>query len=454
MTASHLGWFGIIRLGLVQTALGSVVVLTTSTLNRVMVIELALPAMIPGALVGLHYALQVLRPRMGYGTDVGGRKTPWIIGGMMILALGGVIAAVATAWMGTHRLAGILLATIGFLLIGVGVSAAGTALLVLLAKRVEASRRPAAATIVWLMMIAGFAITAIVAGHNLDPFSPARLVAVASVVSVLAVVVSVIAVAGIEGHDRSQTDAPGSIRQEPKPSFLVALRQVWAEAEARQFTIFVFVSMLAYSAQDLILEPFGGAVFGLTPGQSTKLGGIQHGGVFIGMLVVAILGSAVGGRWFGSLRAWTIGGCIASAMSLFGLCAAGLVGEAWPIKVNVFVLGVCNGAFAIAAIASMMMLAGNGREQREGVRMGLWGAAQAIAFGIGGFTGTVASDLARYFIGTASTAYATVFALEACVFLISAVLAAKIGRGGALRLGGRTSAITAAGGGVLAEAAE
>ncbi|MEQ1613685.1 MAG: BCD family MFS transporter, partial [Hyphomicrobiaceae bacterium] len=417
MTTSPLGWFGIIRLGLVQTALGSIVVLTTSTLNRVMVIELALPAMVPGALVGLHYALQVLRPRMGYGTDVGGRKTPWIIGGIMVLAVGGVIAAVATAWMETQRLGGIVLATVGFLLIGVGVSAAGTALLVLLAKRVEASRRPAAATIVWLMMIAGFAITAILAGHNLDPFSPTRLVAVAAVVSVLAVVVTIFAVAGIEGHDAIPTDTRHMMRAEPKPPFLEALRQVWAEPEARQFTIFVFVSMLAYSAQDLILEPFGGAVFAMTPGQSTKLGGIQHSGVFIGMVIVAVLGSAIGGRWFGSLKAWTVGGCIASAASLLGLSAAGLVGGAWPIKANVFILGVCNGAFAIAAIASMMMLASNGREQREGLRMGLWGAAQAIAFGIGGFTGTVASDLARYFMGTASTAYASVFALEACVFL-------------------------------------
>ena len=69
-----------------QTALGSIVVLTTSTLNRVMVVELALPAMLPGALVGLHYAIQALRPRWGYGSDVGGRRTPWIIGGMAMPA--------------------------------------------------------------------------------------------------------------------------------------------------------------------------------------------------------------------------------------------------------------------------------------------------------------------------------------------------------------------------------
>ena len=70
-----LSWFGIIRLGLVQTALGAIVVLTTSTLNRIMVVELALPAMLPGLLVGLHYAMQVFRPRLGYGSDLGGRRS-------------------------------------------------------------------------------------------------------------------------------------------------------------------------------------------------------------------------------------------------------------------------------------------------------------------------------------------------------------------------------------------
>ena len=73
MTNAPLGWFGIVRLGLVQTALGAIVVLTTSTLNRVMVVELALPAMLPGALVALHYAVQVLRPRLGLWL---GRRRP------------------------------------------------------------------------------------------------------------------------------------------------------------------------------------------------------------------------------------------------------------------------------------------------------------------------------------------------------------------------------------------
>jgi BCD family chlorophyll transporter-like MFS transporter len=76
----------------------------------------------------------------------------------------------------------------------------------------------------------------------------------------------------------------------------------------------------------------------------------------------------------------------------------------------------------------MMMLADKGTEAREGVRMGLWGAAQAIAFGVGGFLGTVASDVAHALLGVPAAAYGTVFAAEAALFLVSAVLAARIGR--------------------------
>lgn len=424
------GWLSIIRLGLVQTALGAIVVLTTSTLNRVMVIELALPAVVPGALVGLHYAIQLLRPRLGYGSDMSLRRTPWILGGMAILAIGGIGAALATAWAASDPITGIALAVVAFALIGIGVGAAGVALLALLATRVEPRRRPAAASIVWLMMIAGFVVTATTAGHFLDPFSTTRLVAVAAVVSLVAFIVAVLAVAGVEGPGVAGPGGTGPdlVGPSPKPCFRDALAEVWSEPATRRFTIFIFVSMLAFSGQDLILEPFAGAIFGLTPGESTRLSGVQNAGVFIGMVAVALAGSAIGGNRFGSMRAWTIIGCAASAVALIGLAVAGFVGAGWPLRESVFVLGLANGMFAVAAIATMMTLASADGRGREGVRMGLWGAGQAIAFGLGGFLGTAAVDVARLVLGAPREAYALVFAVEALLFLASGLLAARIGR--------------------------
>ena len=444
MTGPSLGWIGIVRLGLVQTALGAIVVLTTSTLNRVMVVEMALPAVLPGLLVALHYAVQTTRPRWGYGSDVGGRRTPWIVGGMATLALGGWLAAVATALMAEHLAAGVALAVVAFILVGLGVGAAGTSLLVLLAKRVEPHRRPAAATIVWVMMIAGFIVTAGIAGHHLDPFSHARLVAVTGVVSVMALALAVVAVWGVEGDGSPASLHAAPAASAPKPAFRAALAEVWAEPQARRFSIFVALSMFAYSAQDLILEPFAGTVFGYTPGQSTRLAGVQHGGVLVGMVLVAVLATGWRGYRIGTLRGWTVGGCLASALALALLAVGGFHAGRWPLAATVFALGLANGAFAVSAIGSMMALAGEGRERREGVRMGLWGAAQALAFGLGGFAGAGAADVVRLATGSALHGYATVFLAEALLFVLAAALALRIGeirRPGGVRAEPRLAAI-------------
>ena len=428
MSITPFSWFAIFRLGLAQLSLGAIVVLTTSTLNRVMVIELMLPALLPGLLVALHYAVQMLRPRMGYGSDMMGRCTPWILGGMSVLGLGGILAATATTVMADSVMAGTLLAVIAFALIGLGVSASGTSVLVLLAKRVEDNRRAAAATIVWIMMIMGLAMTAGIAGQLLDPYSHERLLLIATVVSISAILITVAALYNLEC-------AAGSIAtptadDAPKVSFTQALREVWSENAARRFTVFVFMSMLAFSAQDLILEPFAGIVFHFTPGETTTLSGLQHSGVLAGMVLCAFACCRFGQRFiglqFGSLRAWTVGGCIASSLALFGLVVAGLIGGDYPIRLNVFLLGAFNGAFSIAAIASMMRLAGEGRGHREGTRVGLWGAAQAIAFGIGGLIGAAASDLTRRVIDDPGLAYGAVFFAEACLFVVSARLAMTI----------------------------
>jgi BCD family chlorophyll transporter-like MFS transporter len=415
-------WFAIFRLGLVQAALGAIVVLTTSTLNRVMAVELALPALVPGLLVALHHAVQLARPRMGYGSDRGGRRTPWIVGGMVVLALGGFGAAVGTSMMATRFGAGLALTSLSFLLVGLGVSSAGTSLLVLLAARVQDERRAAAATLVWVMMIVGFAITAGMAGRFLDPFTPERLMTVSACVSLLALSLALVAIAGVE----NAAAAAKPRVDEPRPRFVDALRQVWSEPNARRFTVFVFVSMIAYSAQDLILEPFAGIRFGFTPGESTALSGVQHGGTLMGMLLAALAGRRVLGMAFGSLRQWIAGGCLASALALLGLVVGATLGAPWPLKANVFLMGVANGAFSIAAIGSMMALAGQGRAAREGTRMGLWGAAQAIGFAVGGLLGTLASDLARLLLGSQVAAYGAVFAAEALLFVVAAALAVRI----------------------------
>ncbi|MCE7027066.1 BCD family MFS transporter [Jiella avicenniae] len=419
MAQGGLTWLQILRLALVQTGLGAMVVLTTSTMNRVMVVELAFPAIVPGALVGIHYALQLTRPLFGHGSDGGRRRTPFIVAGLAVLGLGAVAASGATALMQHHPTAGILAAILAFAAIGVGVGAAGTNLLTLVATHVAADRRGPAATLIWMMMIFGFVVTTAVAGKVLDPYSPERLIAVTAAVCGIAFLV---ALAGLAGIERPARENEGRGASAPKPPFRRALEEVWREAETRRFTIFVVVSMLAYAGQDLILEPFAGIVFSMTPGETTGLSSAQHGGTFLGMLLVAALSPILAPRMRNVLTRLSVAGCLASALALAMLAASGLVPGFLPIGVLVFALGLGNGVFAVAAIGKMMALAREGERGREGVRMGVWGAAQAISFGAGGFLGTVAVDLAGQVIGPGGGAYGVVFAVEALLFLVSAKL--------------------------------
>jgi BCD family chlorophyll transporter-like MFS transporter len=434
MSAPFFGWFQIIRLGLIQACLGAVVVVTTSTLNRIMVVELALPALLPGFLVAWHYAVQMVRPRMGFGADKGRRSTPWMMGGMLVLGSGGVMAAWATVWMAQEPVYGALLAWLSFSLIGLGVSACGTSLLALMAKRVPDERRAPAATTVWLMMIVGFAVTAGVVGKLIDPYSPQVLLQVSAGLSVVTALITALCLWGLEKDGSPSSVAASSVSTErlQKQNFKEAFKEVWSEPAARTFTVFVFMSMLAYSAQDLILEPFAGAVHGFTPGQTTQLSGWHHMGVLIGMLAVAAAGSRwVAGR-LGSVQAWMVGGCLVSALATVGLVSSALSAE-WPLKANVVFLGVANGAFSIAAIATMMRLAGEGGAGREGTRMGLWGASQAAAFGLGGLLGTAASDLAHALLGEQRAAYAAVFGMQALMFAVSAAVALRLRAGPSAR---------------------
>lgn len=407
-----LSWVQIARLGVVQACLGAIVVLMTSTLNRVMVVELALPVVLPGFLVALHYGVQITRPNWGFLSDRGGNRTRWILGGMVMLAAGAVGAAMAVPVLETSLWAGLALSVLAYAAIGLGVGACGTSLLALLATATAPLRRPAAATITWLMMIAGIALTAITAGGFLDPYSHTRLLAVVACVGAGAIVLATIAVWGIEAR----------VHARPEPEslpFRQGLAEVWAEPRARAFTLFVFLSMTAYFMQELILEPYGGLVFGMSPGETTTMSGAQNGGAFLGMLSVGILAS---GLKLGSLRMWVVSGCLGSA-AVLGVIALAL--PTLPLVALVMALGFFNGMFAVAAIGSMMQLAGQGRARREGTRMGMWGASQAMAAGAGGFLGAALVDIFRVGLPV-HQAFGTVFLIEAALFLAAAAMALRI----------------------------
>jgi BCD family chlorophyll transporter-like MFS transporter len=423
MSASGFGWLGIMRIGLVQAAIGALVMLATTVLNRIMVVEMSLLAAIPAGLVAWHYGVQLCRPLWGHASDQGGSRSLWIIGGIVVLAAGGLLATQATLMMGDSFPLALALAVIAYALIGAGVGASGTSALALLASGVAPQRRAAAAAVTWIMMVGGIVASAITVGSLLKPYSSARLVEVAAGLAAVMVALTVLATWRLErqaGHLRDGADSA------PAPDFRAALAEIWREAAARRFTIFIFVSMIAFSMQDLILEPFAGLIFGLSPGDSTKtVGQFHQGGILLGMIAAGVGGSAFSAARAGGLRPWVVGGCLASGLGLGALGIAAVTGPPWQFEANLFVLGLGNGVFAVAAIGSMMGLAGAGETTREGVRMGVWGASQAIAFGLGGLIGAVGLDVARWLLGEVGAAFQLVFAVEAAAFVCAAVLAVR-----------------------------
>jgi len=415
-----MSWWHLARLGFVQAAIGAVVVLLTTTVNRVIVVELALPASVPGILVALHFGVQLaLRPRLGHDSDRMGSRTPWIIGGLVLCAVSGVAVTASLPVMQDNFVLGLLLASIASIALGAGVSASGTPLLALMSERAHPSQRAGAAAITWILMIVGIIITAAVSGSLLDPFSFTRLNAIAAGIGGAGVIIAVLATWGVER--KAIATAVGHVGEPMSPptgSFREALRTVWAEPAARTFAGFIFLAMLAYSAQDLILEPFAGIAFGLTPGESTKLSGMHHGGVLVGMVVTALIATRTG-----QLRHWAAFGCLASAITYVVLAMTPAVGDVRMFRIVVPILGIANGVFAIGAIGSMMALTGDRTDGRAGLRLGVFGAAQAVAYAGGTMAGAAGVDLARTLLGSPIRGYLTVFAVEAVLFALSAVLA-------------------------------
>jgi len=425
-TLPPLKWTQMARLGLVQAAIGAVVVLLTTTVNRVIVVELALPALIPGLLVAVHFAVQLyLRPRLGHASDVQARRTPWILGGMGVAAVSGVAVAASVGLMQQQLVLGVVLACVASVLLGAGVSAAGTPLLALMSERAHPTQRAAAAAITWILMIVGIIITAIVSGSLLDPFSMSRLVAVAGGIGGVGLLIAWIATRGMEGvasmTPETTTSAHGAdATRETRPSFRKSLETVWNEPAARLFAGFVFLAMFAYSAQDLILEPFAGLAFAMTPGESTSLSGAHHGGVLAGMILTAIAA-----RFTGQLRQWAAAGCFGSAIAYLALVLSPSFGSVSVFTSIVVVLGLANGVFAIGAIGSMMALTGDRRDGRAGLRLGVFGAAQAMAYALGTLSGAAGVDAARVLLGSPVRGYFAVFAVQAVLFSVSAWLALR-----------------------------
>lgn len=396
------------RLCLTNMAIGGLTALPINLFNRLMAVELGLLATLPGLLVALHYGVQLTRPVWGHRSDAKGGRTPFILGGTALIGVGLIATAWAIAVVQSGPLA-LAVWALAYIAIGLGVGAAGTSFLALLATASPEGQKGAWATAAWLALIFGAIIASVGTGIALDPYSPEKLIPIVSAVSLIGLVLAFLATWGIEKNTAETT--PSAVNQE---SLRDALRRTLADPAARGFTGFVFLSILAFFLSEMVLEPFAGHVHGLPPEDSTKLSGGKDGAALLGMLLAGGLST-----WgFGSLRSWAIAGCVISAIGLIGLAVQG------HLVAFTVIMGLGNGLFVVGAVGSMMRLAA-AEKRATGTRMGVFGAAQAVAAGLASLISTATVDVGRVALPI-ETAYASVFFVEAALFIAAAFLAMRL----------------------------
>ena len=403
-----------------------------------MKVELALPATIAGFLIALHYAVQLTRVNWGHLSDKSQNRSQWIVLGMLILGIGGILASASIPLIENRFSYGIILALLSYSLIGFGVGAAGTPLLALLATYSSKSQKGFAASITFLMMILGLAITGITVGTILDPYSHQKLLKITSSLAIITIIISFLSLRNLERSLQNSSHAltPNTINSDVP--ILEGIKKVWMEREARLFTIFIFISMGAFSMQDPILEPFAGEVFGFTVGESTKLDGFHKIGTLIGIISIVLclskfrIGfgslSIVKNERLGSEKLWLITGCLFSALSLFIISLLALTfTEPNLLNSVVFIFGISNGVFTAGVLGTMLHLASRGSgDNKEGTRMGIWGAAQAYATMIAVFFSTLLVDILGLIMTSLPSVYGIVFLTAASFFIASAYLGSLI----------------------------
>lgn len=414
-------YLNLFRLAAFPVGLGVTGVLVSGTLNRVMIVELGLPA----SLVGLFFAIPVLivplRVWMGHRSDaypVGGlRREPYIVLGSLVAGLGvagATLLALDNPAPGLLALGAMLLA---FLAYGLGKHLSSNTFEALLADRFEGDARPRAVNLLKVAMFVGIFGGAILLGRLLEPFDPGRLAAITLGVAALAFALAVFATIRQEPRTTVVRVASRRARQTP---FLQVIREiVWRDPQVRTFFILVSLTVLGTLGQDVLLEPYGALALGLTVAQTTRLTAIWGAGVILAMLAAGVWLI----RRFG-YRPVLRAGLLLCVGVFAGLIVAGVVESVSLFMTLVFLLGVGTGLASAGLLTAVIEFT---TVVRAGLLMGVWGVAHELGEAVGGFFGGVIVDAVRAATGgNALAAYGTVFAAEGVLLLAALALLSRV----------------------------
>ncbi|MCJ7512198.1 MAG: BCD family MFS transporter [Anaerolineales bacterium] len=406
-----------IRLGLRQFAAGMLSILVLGILNRVMKVEMGLPLGLIGLVIGIHYFAALVAIPYGHRSDSrpfrGFHRTPYILAGATLTVLATAAAPFGALWMQDQAgsPASALLTGLIFLAFGFGIYSAGTAYLSLLADLTHEDLRPRAVSIIWSMMMLGILAGVFLGVWILDAYSPDRLVILFLIVGVSVAVLTVTAVAGTEprGGSRAASNA-------------LPLRHAWGllqhSQQTRRFFLFLMLGIFFLFLQQVVLEPYGGDVFGLDIRATTLFNAYQMVGVLSGM---AVAGGWLARRIGNKLTAGA--GLVLASLSFALLAISSWLHQPGWLAPAIVVMGLGMGLFNIGGLALMMGMAVN---RLTGLYMGAWTLAQALGNGLASVGGGLLFALALRILGDQASAYASVFVIEAIGLLATTALLGRI----------------------------
>ncbi|WP_299724659.1 PucC family protein [uncultured Tateyamaria sp.] len=415
----------LLRLSLFQVTVGMALVLLVGTLNRVMIVELSVPATLVAVMLALPLLFAPLRTLIGFKSDthvsaLGLRRVPYIwkgtllqFGGFAImpfalLVLSGYGEAVdAPRWIGYSS------AGLSFLLVGAGVHMVQTVGLALATDLVRTEDQPKVVGLMYVMLLVGMVISALVFGALLETYSPGRLIQVIQGAAVVTVALNLVALWQQEPRDRARAQ---QMKVTPKVPFAKAWATMMRAPGMLRLLVVIGLGTFGFGMADVLLEPYGGQALGLSVASTTKLTALLAAGTLVGFGVAscalgqganpdsyAMIGAAIGIPGFLAIIASSQGAGL--ALFLAGTLAT----------------GVGAGLFGHATLTAAIRHA---PRDRIGLALGAWGAVQATAAGLGVASAGIVRDIIVGWQGATGTAaqtpYTFVFMVEV-VFLMLAI---------------------------------
>lgn len=380
----------LLRLSLFQVSVGMAIVLLIGTLNRVMIVELGVPVWLVATMISFPLIFAPFRALVGFKSDthrsaLGWRRVPYLwfgtllqFGGLAIMPfalilLSGDSAVHAPAFVGQGA------AALSFLMMGAGLHTVQTAGLALATDLAPQRSHPKVVALLCVMMMLGMMVSAVVFGALLANFSELRLIKV--VQGAAAITMGLNLVALWKQEPRNPAATAKHIKQ---PSFRESWALFAAQGQPVRRLVAVGLGTMAFSMQDVLLEPYGGQVLHLSVGATTGLTAMLAIGGFFGFVIAA--------RWLGrgvDPYRFAAFGTIAGVLAFTAVIFAEPLESTALFAAGVLMIGLGSGIFAHCTLTAAMGLAQAGQ---TGLVLGVWGAVQASAAGIAVAAGGLIRD--------------------------------------------------------------